>query len=364
MGNEEAGERSTYQATGYHMIKTLDIERYRCFASARLRDCRRVNIIVGDNGSGKTSLLEALLLVAGPSPALVFRMRAWRGFEGAVQGSAKDIEEALWLDLFHNFEYGKGVSIAARGDHVHTRRLTITYRTRDVYVPLSDRAPIALPNKAPVTFRWNIAQRNPVEVTPRIEDGTVKIPPTPEPPTETFFFAANHTYSSAESAARLSNLSKKSKEGEVISSFRKHYPNIEDLSVNLSAGAPMIFAKVFGLPEKVPLTIVSGGMNKLAALLLSFPTSPRCIVLIDEIDNGIYFRRLPEIWDTLLTFCERYDAQIFASTHNGECLAAAAIVAEKHPEQFSVIHAGPDGSLRQFYGDQFTEAMNENIEIR
>ena len=356
-----------YIATGFHMIRTLDIERFRCFSSAHLHDCRRINIIVGDNGSGKTSLLESILLAAGSTPALVFRLRQWRGFEGAVQGAEKDIEEALWSDLFHNFDHSKVVSITARGDashSEHSRRLTITYQKRDVYIPLVGKQTVSVPRKAPVTFRWNVSHGNPIEITPRIEEGRVSVPPSPEAPTETFFFAANHTYSSVEAATRLSRLSRQSRDQEIIGHFRKHYPNVEDLSVNLSAGVPMVFAKVFGITDKVPLNVVSGGMNKLAAILFSFPTAPRCTVLIDEIDNGFYYRRLPEIWATLLEFCNQYDAQIFATTHSGECLSAAASVAEKNPEHFSVIHAGKDGGVTQFYGSQFAEAINENIEIR
>ena len=338
------------------MIKTLDIERYRCFASARLPDCRRVNIIVGDNGSGKTSLLEAIMLVAGPSPAISFRLRQWRGFEGGqLRGSQRDIEDALWADLFHNFDHSKVVSIAARGDVVHTRRLTISYTKRDLYIDLPEKSNIVIPTKAPVTFRWNVSHRNPIEVTPRVEEGVVKMGTTPEPPTETFFFAANHTYSSVEAADRFSKLSKKSISDGIVAQFREHFPAVESLSVELFGGTPMIYCKHSAFKEKVPLNIVSSGMTKLAAILLSFPTAPGCIVLIDEIENGFYFRRNPEIWSTLRDFCDQYGAQIFATTHSGESLAAAAVVAERHPEDFTVIQVGR-GALQQFNGDQFAEA--------
>ncbi|MFP4581065.1 MAG: AAA family ATPase, partial [Candidatus Sumerlaeia bacterium] len=42
------------------MISSLHIENYRCFEKFDAQDLGRVNLIVGDNNSGKTSLLEAV----------------------------------------------------------------------------------------------------------------------------------------------------------------------------------------------------------------------------------------------------------------------------------------------------------------
>lgn len=357
--------RRSYQATGYQMIKSLEIENFRCFEAATLKDCRRINVIVGENASGKTSLIEALFLASGPSPEIIFRMRGWRGFEqGALSGVTKSVDKALWGDIFFNFDTDHNVSINAIGDDQHTRRVTITYSGGEKYVPFKNRDKVKDSSaRTPITFRWNIKGRSPISITPRMEESGIKIPPIPDVPTETYFFASNQTYSAAENADRLSELSKSSKDGEVIETFKRHFPQVEDLSVELYARRPMVYAKVKNVKERIPLSLVSGGMNKLAAIFLSFPVSPKCVVLIDEIENGLYYRQLPSIWDTLLHFCKAYDAQIFASTHSLECLNAAAQIAENNQSDFSVIQAGK-GELRQFGGDKFVDAIDKEIEIR
>ena len=48
------------------MIAELKIKNFRGFDSLELQGLQRVNLIVGDNNAGKTSLLEALCLVADP----------------------------------------------------------------------------------------------------------------------------------------------------------------------------------------------------------------------------------------------------------------------------------------------------------
>jgi recombinational DNA repair ATPase RecF len=51
------------QASRYRMMRSLSIENFRSYRELHLSPLRRVNILVGDNGSGKTALLEALFLV-------------------------------------------------------------------------------------------------------------------------------------------------------------------------------------------------------------------------------------------------------------------------------------------------------------
>ena len=60
------------------MIKSLEIKGFRCYKSLYLRELKQFNIVVGEGGSGKTSLLEAIFLVAGASPEVWMRLRQWR----------------------------------------------------------------------------------------------------------------------------------------------------------------------------------------------------------------------------------------------------------------------------------------------
>lgn len=129
----------------------------------------------------------------------------------------------------------------------------------------------------------------------------------------------------------------------------------------------MLFAKVKDLPEKLPLSLASGGMSKLAAILLSMSYYSGGVILIDEIENGLYHKTLPSVWDAILKFARQYDCQVFASTHSDECLRALADYAQQSPEEVGVIRTHmKDGasSVLCFGGDKFTDARAENIEIR
>ena len=45
------------------MIRDLSIKNYRCFEDFYVDGLAQVNLIVGDNNSGKTSFLEAIYLL-------------------------------------------------------------------------------------------------------------------------------------------------------------------------------------------------------------------------------------------------------------------------------------------------------------
>ncbi|MFZ0862026.1 MAG: AAA family ATPase, partial [Candidatus Sulfotelmatobacter sp.] len=45
------------EGSEYVMIESLTIENFRCFEKTTISDLRRVNVVVGNNGAGKTALL-------------------------------------------------------------------------------------------------------------------------------------------------------------------------------------------------------------------------------------------------------------------------------------------------------------------
>lgn len=351
-----------YEATGYQMIQSFELVNFRCFKSARIEGCKRINLIVGRNASGKTALLEGLFLALSSNPEPVFRLRQWRGFDpSVVQGNPTAIRKAVWGDIFHKWD--KPVRLVAKGDEPHARELEIKFTGAEDYVGYTP-AELDSARSSGVSFKYSMKNRQPYTLHPTISPSGIKVSQIEDTPTEVYFFAANQTYSSMEAASRLSDLSKIGKKDEFVQTFSDRYPDVEDLSVEITGGGPLIHVKLKNVENKLPLALVSGGMNKFAAILLSFPTSPRSVVLIDEIENGLFFKDLPDIWKMLLVFAKRYDAQIFATTHSGECIEGAADSARQNQDDFSVIQASRGGKLHQFAGEKFVWADKEGVEIR
>jgi AAA15 family ATPase/GTPase len=347
---------------GFLMAKSVDIQNFRGFDSVYVPDCKRINIVVGDNGSGKTAFMEAVFLASSLSPEIALRFRAFRGYENTVAGQARDIERAMWGDLFHDHNFAKGIYVRLSGSRAQERILTVTYNERNRTMTRSKKSQDVGWN--PVNFVWKGANNSILHTsTPGFADGKLTIPPSPPPLYDSAFFAANHTYPPGDMVNRFSALSIESDETALVENFKDQFELIENLSIEMNAGSPLLYAKLQDKSEKLPLALISGGMNKLASILFTMSRYKEGIILIDEIENGFYYKKMPLIWRSILHFAEFYDVQVFASTHSIECLQAVEEIAEENPTKFSVIQAG-NGRLHQFTGARFIDAMEQNIEIR
>ena len=348
----------------YQMINSFEINNFRCFKDVAAKDCKCINLIVGPNGAGKTSLLEALFLASGSSVEIALRLRRQRGYDPDMSGFPEEIEEALWGELFYKFNRKLQIRISLAGSEYRNRNLTVKFNVEPTKVAVLKRSDDGVQYQ-PITFDWTgpLGQKH-VSKPSMDKSGELKFSTAPNQKEETFLFPASHTASAFDLAKRFSDLSKSFRKDRVTVQLQEHFKDIEDLSVELVAGKPMVCARVAGLPTKIPLNSISSGMTKIASILFSISSRKGGVVLIDEIENGIHHRRFPVMWQSLLTFAKESDAQVFATTHSAECLESAGAIAKEKPLDFSVIRVGPDGSLRQFTGEKFAAAIEEDIEIR
>jgi len=219
----------------------------------------------------------------------------------------------------------------------------------------------------PIEFRWRVEGSADITCEPTFVDGKLIFPPTPESPVMASFFASNRTPPEFEMVNRFSQLSKNFQETEFADRFSRLYPHIGSISIEMAFGMSSLFARAENLPQKIPLTIASGGMNKLAAILLAFSEMSGGLILVDEIENGFYYERLPEIWAAILDFARLYNCQVFASTHSAECLNSAAELASKSPEDFCMLRTvlqNEGTKIRHFDGERFASAVRSNVEVR
>src|SRR5690242_8026405 len=79
------------------MIDSVRMKNFRCFEEHFIEGLGTVNILVGDNGSGKTALLEALFLSQIGHPEVITRMRLWRGLSGQMAiARTRGSYEGIW----------------------------------------------------------------------------------------------------------------------------------------------------------------------------------------------------------------------------------------------------------------------------
>jgi len=93
--------------------------------------------------------------------------------------------------------------------------------------------------------------------------------------------------------------------------------------------------------------MISGGITKYLWILTAIASNPGGVVLIDEIERGLYFKSLTRILDSIVKFAQEHHVQLFATTDSAELLEAFAEIMDSQAEQFTSL--GLSASTRSVF---------------
>jgi predicted ATP-dependent endonuclease of OLD family len=349
------------------MINSVEIKNFKCFRYLRADNCKRINVIVGDNGAGKTALLEAMFWALGTTSELAVRYRQQRGLDGSFSGPPRRIEEAIWRDYFYDRDWNKNISVDLIGSGPEARSVRIFRGPSQISLPLSSRQDQGEQLSGSITIIWR--DGNGVERTAQAKVGrTVDFESTDEDLADFFYFASNVAIQSTENAGRFSELSRSRRAEKFISIFTTEYDWIENLEIEVSAGAPLIYATIKGKIDKIPLPNVSGGINRIIGVLLGIASRSKSVVLVDEMENGVYYKHHRALWGALLHFTRAYETQLFLTTHSEEWLKALISAAANDVDDIALwrIERGDTGQhdLFQFTGETLKDGLEQGAEAR
>lgn len=91
-------------------------------------------------------------------------------------------------------------------------------------------------------------------------------------------------------------------------------------------------------------------------------------MLVDEIDTGLHYSVMSEMWELVVKTAIKSNIQIFATTHSLDCIRGLATLCESHPEFASEIRLHKiEPQLEESVGlsaDQILIAEELDIEVR
>jgi len=354
------------------MIDSFSVKNFRCFEDVNLQNLRRVNVIVGKNAAGKTALLEAVRLALGATPQVAFQLNNYRGVSGAFgPGMAREQFEALWNSLFFKFDTTRVLSTEVTDSSGHVASLAIRFDPSRAITPTQLPHVQTTSTFVPIQFdRTTFAGEHSVLFGTVLPQGQLSLEPGVELGLATEFFASSWVLNQQLNAQWFSQLSLENREKEVVSAIKKEFdPLILDVQIlSLSQFVPAsVYATVPFVQMKMPLSLLSAGITKFFSLLAAIIYRKGGVVLIDEVENGLYYERLPALWTTLLKLAKENDTQLFVSTHSDECLQALVPLIKENEDDFMLLRAerknGSSG-IAQFGGDEFEAALARHGEVR
>jgi AAA15 family ATPase/GTPase len=357
------------QSEGYRMITEFTIKNFRCFEEITLKDLRRINIIVGSNASGKTALLEAIRLAAGGIPQTMISLNQARGIPFAMpQNPSLEAFESVWSNMFFNQDTDRTISFSCVDSLPVTRSLKVFFDKAKAFTSISIKSDTGPSNIVPLKFERVIGGTKSIAYATVNSQGLPYLQALPQLGPVMGFFAYSTRANQQETARSYSQLALRGKEKVLKETLQRVFPFIQDLTVlALIQGQEAIYVSLYDSPLKIPASVISAGVDKFLSLIIGISSHRQGVLLVDEIDNGFYFKTLPEIWSIMLKLTNESEGQIFASTHSWECLKAAIPTIRDDANAFTLIRTSrnvPECTAEVFRGEDVLSAIESDIEVR
>jgi len=354
------------------MYRSLNISNFRGITNLEANSLSQINLLVGPNNAGKTTILEALFLLTGSNPDIPISVNVHRGIS-AMRVELSPWGEMPWNSLFGNFDTTKKIEIFAvdRED----QRVGFTAEEKpfseyqlDLFSSTSTSSDIASRSglkKLRITFSRN-SQSFESDISfdqSKFKFDSKEVIPSVCP----LFFLPAGGVNSKDLNERYGLLVEKGLEIDLLKTLQMIEPKIKGIYSVTIAGVPQLLIGVEGVVRKIPIQYLGSGTNRLAMFAIHLLSLESGILLIDEIENGLYYKSLPHVWKILGELSRSRNIQIFATTHSDECVAAAHEVLSEIGSDFSVwrVDAKPSATkMFKFDRELLDTALEQQIEVR
>jgi hypothetical protein len=109
---------------------------------------------------------------------------------------------------------------------------------------------------------------------------------------------------------------------EALRILRLLEPALRRIALLVVEGEASLYGDV-GRGRLVPLTFMGEGMRSVLAVLLAITNATEGYVLVDEIENGLHYSVMKDVWKAIGQAARAANVQVFATTHSWECVRYA-----------------------------------------
>ncbi|KYC35577.1 hypothetical protein WA1_07065 [Scytonema hofmannii PCC 7110] len=349
------------------MLRDINILNYRCFKDFYIDNLARVNLIVGMNNSGKTSLLEAIYLLVnqGKIHRSLIEMLNSRGdidkqFNQNLFNQSLRVYNEEIKNIFQGYQISSHHPIRIISQNQYPLSLAIEPQ-------LSDRN-LLNPENFEIVFSYGLQLENQIII---YSDGTIRGKDEP-------FLSSNHssqfltisTLSFGKMAELWNSILLTPKENKVVEALQILEPSIERIGfTSHQTSRHSILLKLSGNSNPIPLTSMGDGMRRILAIAIAAVTVENGFLLVDEIDPGLYYQTQTDMWHFVLEVAKQLNIQVFATTHSWDCITAfAEAVAQLEDRSVGKLFrlSRRDENIRavEYTPDELSIAVNQSIEVR
>ena len=353
------------------MAKNLEhllIHQFRGLKQLELCDLGTVNLLVGANNSGKTSVLEAIATYSRPLDPKTWLNTAW---SREIKLSRKPQIDALrWLFPQGNSEILEQIILSGKG-HFPLRRLQAIYEEIEGIYNQSEReedlenefiGDDLIERGADLIVTATTTEKSLFKEQDQITEETFELWESQRSifgkkrsdlalPVETISpFSHRIEQLQVKSLSNAIEQRFKSEIIELLQNLDQGIIGLEILSTSRDRKERLyIDHKDIGI---APLSAFGDGVRRLLYIASTLVKAKGGILLIDELESSIHTKVLDQSFSWLIKACQERDIQLFVTTHSLEAVDALLNSIEKMPDH--------NGDYNDFNSDLVLYRLRQN----
>lgn len=380
------------------MLRTIRIQNFRGFRSFELNNLGRLNLLVGTNNSGKTSVLEAIQLLCSRNNLEPLREVMNSRGESFWAEHKRERE----LDIRHLF-YGHDIEpdsefsvLGVRENSEEKLLVTVGFRRkRPRYDSLSNGSEQLriLENEGfddssedfkelEFAIGWihggeNESWERPLSSNGGLSEDYIRrmtmrigVPKKIEMKTQ---FVTSSALTSKEMIELFDQIVLTPEENLVQEALQTIEPKIERIASVSSDRYRQVAREGFvvrlsGGDQRVPIGSMGDGIWRILGLALATVGAANGVLLVDEIDTGLHFSTMSDMWKLIWETANRLNVQVFATTHSSDCWTSLASIASREDraeDGITIQRIERDKDVGVVFSErEIVVAANRGIEVR
>lgn len=350
-----AMRRQLRQEEDHDVLNTIELFNYRGFEYYQVAGLSRVNLFVGRNNCGKTSILEAInILASGGDPAVMVDIAERRGevvlSESDERFAGPKRSPVLSHFFFgHSIQPGRALRVASRdglgevvvrvvdmSDEAELGRQRLldldepTATALGLYIEGSRHAAGIVSPVIPMSDEGAVSTDT---VRRLVRGGRYE----GDGPTAVTFISPD-SLEQYSMSGMWNKVILQGRETEVVTAMRILEPQLT--SIHFLTGGPRyggsagILVGLKGIKERAPLGSYGDGMRRLLALSVALIRTAGGCLLLDEIDTGLHYSVMGDMWRLVVSAAIRSNVQVYATTHSLDCIQGLRWLSRNHPELY------------------------------
>lgn len=317
-------------------FNSVSINQFRGLKNITLDKCSKINMIVGDNNGGKTSILEAVAILGSNNPRDLLRISRFRRLNYAR------INDFLYL--FPNKTDEISIDAATNEGPISIKA---DYSVEELFISDLEKNEKRIMkygrlSENGVFHRFSIRlNRNRNRLSFEFDDTNQFIfggLPTRNQTNRIVYVSPFEHFNV--STFEFSSIAKNSEYKEIFIELLKLFDKeIEDVMLleNDPYGSRDLYIKKFGC-DPTPVSSYGDGTKKAISLAMNIVGARNGVLLLDEIETSLHHSYFDDIFRFLLKTATHFNVQVFVTTHSSETIRALLNINAENKEDMIRIY--------------------------